>query len=290
MSRDEEPPDEESKPKKERPVPRIKKHRIPLITGRKERGRPKTKVDPRLQTKKSIEEVAQDEARRLREEEDPVADIDDPEYAVEKLRDAVRSNLPMGFEGRAEFEKGMGEFNLDHFYEQGRRGYKMDNRAKVAALRAITYFGTKAAGARAAGVFITTFRRIEKNDPVFAAHIQEAMEIFKERLEVEVYKRGVHGWKEPIVQKGQLVRDDEGNVVTTQKYDSQVFQMYTKRHIREYRDQSSMDLNVSGGLLVIPASGSSGKRLSSEEFDAKWGNEELVMEGEFIVEEEPESV
>ena len=70
---------------------------------------------------------------------------------------------------------------------------------------------------RAVGVDHSTAWRARRDDPEFAALVDEAMEVGVDRAEQEAFRRAVGGFEEPVVYQGQLTylyeRDESGQVV-----------------------------------------------------------------------------
>ncbi len=58
--------------------------------------------------------------------------------------------------------------------------------------------------AEAVGIDRVTAWRREQTDKEFAEAVQEAMEAGVDRAEAAAFARGVHGWDEPVIDKGRL--------------------------------------------------------------------------------------
>lgn len=80
----------------------------------------------------------------------------------------------------------------------------------------------------------------------FEDRIQEALARHRESIEVEVHRRGILGWEEPVYQGGALV----GHVT---RYSDRLLELYAKRHIPEYRERMQVDASLVGGVLVVGA-------------------------------------
>lgn len=133
---------------------------------------------------------------------------------------------------------------------------KFDEAAKQRALLALSVFGTVTKACQAAGVCLQTILNHRKKDKEFAQAWEEAKQIFKDQLEMKAYELAVEGIPMPII--GGKDRDE---IITwVKKYEPRLIELILKRHIEDYRDQSKVDHNVSGGVLVVNA------RPSQEEF------------------------
>jgi len=95
------------------------------------------------------------------------------------------------------------------------------------------------------GISPTTVRELVKKDADFAAALAEAKEDFKEAVEREVLRRAVMGWEEPVYQQGLLAG-------TVRKYDSNLLAMLIKKLDPSYKEKSTVDVNLTGGILAAP--------------------------------------
>ena len=69
-----------------------------------------------------------------------------------------------------------------------------------------------------AGSSRTRVYELRKTDPDFASAWQDAEDIAAERLEDEARRRALEGVPEPLVSAGKLVRVDNGQPITIQRY------------------------------------------------------------------------
>lgn len=128
--------------------------------------------------------------------------------------------------------------------------------------------------ALAAGVSDVTVRSHIKKDEAFAAAFEVAEKKFLEHVESEVYRRGIKGWLEPIVQKGEHVRghcadcqgqgvlpdgntcpscngEGQGQPMYVRRYSDRLLELLAKRHIPEYREKVDVNAKVEGGVVLI---------------------------------------
>lgn len=150
---------------------------------------------------------------------------------------------------------------------------RFDEERQAVFLEEYAKTGRMIHSAAAAGVCDQTVRNLAKRDEAFAVAFDNAKEVFKELLEVEVYTRGVIGWEEPVVQKGQVVyyrcesckrKPDkmptcedcdgtgDGAMVMTRRKSDRIFELQLKRQIPEYRDRFEMNIAAQGGVLAVP--------------------------------------
>lgn len=109
------------------------------------------------------------------------------------------------------------------------------------------YRETGLLGRSAEGIAVSpsTIRKVRKEDPDFDAAVEHAYDQFRESLEAEAYRRAVTGWTEDVFQRGQCVGSK------TVRSD-RMLELVLKRHIPAYRERQSLDVNVTGGVLVVP--------------------------------------
>lgn len=100
--------------------------------------------------------------------------------------------------------------------------------------------------ARAADVSPETIRVYRRDVPEFAEMYDLALQDYRESLEREVHRRAVEGWDEPVYQKGEMVG-------TIRRHSDRMLELLIKKNIPEYRDKVSVDANVKGGVMVVPA-------------------------------------
>ncbi len=170
-----------------------------------------------------------------------------------------------------------------------------------------------------AGICDETVRAHVKKNDTFAELYEAAKQVFKELLEREVYRRGIEGWQEPEVQKGQVVywpceecksksspvatgkdkyvmlpvdcpacdSTGRGDPVMRHRSSDRMLELMLKRHMPEYRDKFEMDITTTGGVLAIPVSGAR----TNEDWEKEWGSEVQEAEYERVVPEaDPEIV
>ena len=94
------------------------------------------------------------------------------------------------------------------------------------------------------GVSYRQWHRLCKDFKGLGELQQEALELYREKISMIVHNRATDGWKEPVFYKGCLV----GQI---RKFSDRMLEMHAKRHVPEYRDRANLDVNVTGGVLVV---------------------------------------
>jgi hypothetical protein len=112
-----------------------------------------------------------------------------------------------------------------------------------------------------------------KEDEDFAAQFEEAKGKFRDRIETEITRRAIEGVNEYVTtSKGLIMVESDtemehyqdastGEVKSRPKlvplmqrrYSDSLLMFHAKRHIPEYREKSQVDVNHSGGVLLVPA-------------------------------------
>lgn len=70
-------------------------------------------------------------------------------------------------------------------------------------------------------------------------------------------RRAVDGVDRPVYQTGELVGYER-------MYSDQLLVVLLRRHIAEYRDRSTIDLNATGGVLIVPGVAGSNEEWESQ--------------------------
>ena len=130
-----------------------------------------------------------------------------------------------------------------------RRSTKFDRDSRDRFLRNYMLTGQIYASCRAAGVSEECYRQyVRDNINGFADEFEEAKGLFRDAIEAEIQRRAMVGWEEPVI--GGKDRDQV--VTTITKYSDRLLELFAKRHIDGYREKQQVDLNVSGGVMVVP--------------------------------------
>lgn len=95
------------------------------------------------------------------------------------------------------------------------------------------------------GLSWATVQHWRRKDPDFEARLRDARGAFSERLETEAVRRATLGVEEPVFYKGN-------QVATVRKPSDRLLELLLKKHNPEFRDKVTADVNVRGGVLVVP--------------------------------------
>lgn len=124
-------------------------------------------------------------------------------------------------------------------------GFKFDDEMKAEFLRLYAATGQHNRSAAAIGVNPETVRQHRMKFPEFGQAVAEAYRDFQESLETEALRRARSGTLEPVYQKGMKVGE-------IRKYSDTLLLEMLRRHIPEYRHRQQVDVNHTGGVLVVP--------------------------------------
>lgn len=123
--------------------------------------------------------------------------------------------------------------------------------------------------AKAVGIHVGTAHSMLKSNPLFAAMLDEAKAIYKDRILEAVYQRAVEGIDEPII--GGVNRD---SIVAYKKvYSDRLLELEAKRVEPGYRDRAGVEINTGKGVLVVQGSG-----MSEADWNEKYGTKEINPE------------
>lgn len=124
---------------------------------------------------------------------------------------------------------------------------KFDTKAKNRFLKHFRLHGLVCSAAKAANVSAVTVRAHRKDNAKFEEAYTNALELYRDDIESEAYRRATEGVEEDKYYKGAYSH-------TVKHYSDRLMELLLKRHRPEYRDKIAIDANVSGGVLILPAS------------------------------------
>jgi len=116
--------------------------------------------------------------------------------------------------------------------------------------------------AELAGTERTTIFSWRKADAEFDARCVLALKTYCEAVEAEIHRRAIEGVNEPVFYQGEVV----GHVT---RYSDRMLELHAKRHIPEYRERQQVDLNVKGGVIVVPGMALTTQQWEATEFDTE---------------------
>lgn len=142
---------------------------------------------------------------------------------------------------------------------------KFDEKARMIFLRHYEEFGMAYQAAAAAGVCMRTVNNTVKDDEEFALAYEESKGKFRDSIEQEIRRRSMEGVLEYVTcGKGLVFMPDENDIdpvtkqaklkpVLQRKFSDNLLMFHARRHIEAYRDKSTIDHNVKGGVLLVPS-------------------------------------
>ncbi len=95
-------------------------------------------------------------------------------------------------------------------------------------------------------------RRKRKNDSDFDVEVTAALTAYHDLIETEIHRRAIIGTRKPVFYQGTTC----GHI---REYSDRLLEFHAKRHIPAYREKQSIDMNVAGGVLVVPGVASDSK-------------------------------
>lgn len=141
-------------------------------------------------------------------------------------------------------------------------------------LRIYAATGLLQKSARAVGHHPNTVRYRRTADPEFDAAVHQAKQDFCETIEAEIVRRGRVGVDKPVFQRGEQVG-------VVREYSDMLLLALAKRHMPEYRDKHTVDVNHTGGVLVVPGIATDSYAWESgDKIDAEAGPVDLLGDGD----------
>ena len=133
--------------------------------------------------------------------------------------------------------------------EPNSRRVPMTEKRKATFLETLRRTGVFAAACRAASphskhraACYSSFRNEMQRSPEFAAEVADALDEAKAEIELEIYRRGVEGWDEPVYQKGMRVIDHDGSPASIRRYSDNLLLTRAKAMMPEkYADRSKIE-------------------------------------------------
>lgn len=95
-----------------------------------------------------------------------------------------------------------------------------------------------------------------RRDPEFRRVWAEAIEAADARLEVEAVRRACDGVNRPVVQKGRIVRDEDGSPVEITEYSDHLLTLLLRSRVARYQDRRRVEVEhtvAEGGFAVLRA-------------------------------------
>lgn len=171
---------------------------------------------------------------------------DDSSRRIADLATALGTGVPPSFERPFEVNDLL---ELPIKWPDGRvNGHvvKFTPEVVTSILNSIARCGVISQALQAHGLSATGWLRFKSTRPQIEDLVKKAMAVYADRIESAIHTRAIEGWLEPVYFMGTVVG-------FKRKFSDSLLELHAKRHIKEYRDKSSLDVQVSGGALVVPA-------------------------------------
>lgn len=125
---------------------------------------------------------------------------------------------------------------------------KFDEERRAVFLDHLAKYDRPSQAAKLCGVSRQTVDNHLLSDPEFAQAYEEARGLYRDKIRQAIYEQAVEGISEPIM--GGPYKDE---IVAYRKiYAPNLLALEAKRVDQEYREKSQVDVNLKGGVLVIP--------------------------------------
>jgi hypothetical protein len=121
-----------------------------------------------------------------------------------------------------------------------------DPTIKAKFLKVLAETGLLKFASTACGVVYQQVRKEIRENAEFAEEVAEAQEEYNDTLEMEIHRRAVDGWNEPVYSQKLGVK-----IGTIRKYSDKLLELKAKRHISAYRERKFEDQNVIAGVMVV---------------------------------------
>lgn len=145
---------------------------------------------------------------------------------------------------------------------------KLDSKRKLIFLEEYSKTGRIYHSAAVAGVCGGTVTRHRKTDEDFDDACNEALRCYHDDIEGEIHRRAIDGWDEPVFDyKGG------GCIGHVRKFSDRLLVLQAQRHIKAYQMKGELDVNVSGGVLVV------GGKKEEKDWEAEHGDKKKPVRG-----------
>lgn len=118
---------------------------------------------------------------------------------------------------------------------------------QAAFLAAFVTKGNEIGACRAIQLDPGTIDWWEEHDPDFSFRYARAKAERNDMIRGEMYRRAVHGVPEPVVSSGKVIRNDDGSVMTVQKYSDTLIAKLASAWMPEFREKSQMEISGKDG-------------------------------------------
>lgn len=157
---------------------------------------------------------------------------------------------------------------------------------------------TKEQKERAQGIFLTSFSRMAnvtaacieagisretfyqwQKEEKFARRYEEADQSACDMVRAAIYQRGVNGWLEPVVSRGEIVRNEDGTPFMIRRYSDALTLALAKARLPEYRERVEVSATLDITTLAAEADAKFAAYLSSVTAPKLLGEPHATTEG-----------
>ena len=124
--------------------------------------------------------------------------------------------------------------------------HRFTDELKDEYLRLLAETGAIGKCAQVINISPATIKVHRKQDPEFQDAFDMALELFRDKIDLAVYHRGLSGWVEDVWYQGEVVG-------TKRVYSDALLALLAKRHNPLYRDRVEIEANVTATALVVTA-------------------------------------
>lgn len=137
---------------------------------------------------------------------------------------------------------------------------KMTDLRKTRFLEKFRELGFAVRACEAVEIGTSTLHDLKKRDPDFLREYNEIKESWNERIEVEMYRRAIHGVPRPVVQGGKVVMVNQTNAngsvtevpLVLQEYSDRLLEFMARGRMPEkYGNKVKLDATLNSGVMVV---------------------------------------
>jgi hypothetical protein len=127
-------------------------------------------------------------------------------------------------------------------------------------LEAFKTHANLSAACDAALIHIDTPYDWKKRYKDFAKEFEDAEQRSNDSIDMEIYRRAVTGWEEPLVSAGK-------HVCNVKKYSDAMLTLLAKSRMKKYRDKQELELTGKDGGAIVVQRNPNLRHLNDEELD-----------------------
>lgn len=118
----------------------------------------------------------------------------------------------------------------------------------IEILNDVANFGSPLRSCKARSISYRSWEGLITRCPPIKDMLAKALDCYRLRIEAAVHNRAIEGWLEPVYNTatGALIG-------YKRRFSDRMLELLAKRHIPEFREAQSVDVQVSSGALIVPA-------------------------------------